>query len=166
MSVFKSQYTRALKVIPSDQNNVPSPNVLVQGVQFGSFPNSIIANPETFTNADGTQFYVNVGDIVYNITTSQSAIITEVVDNFTVNISEAIMNSSDEYIIYQSSSTTGPGNEGCYLYIGVNNVEVTVTTIGGDIVQFRGLSRGTVLPVQVIKVHSSGTDATEIIALW
>tara|TARA_R100000734_G_C3319092_1_gene114254 strand:+ start:5779 stop:6048 length:270 start_codon:yes stop_codon:yes gene_type:complete len=66
------------------------------------------------------------------------------------------------------SVSTDPGanrNNGCVLFVGgAGNIKVT--TVGGDEVTFNGISSGTFIPVQVTKVHSTGTSATNIVALW
>ena len=43
---------------------------------------------------------------------------------------------------------------------------VKVTTAQGDQVTFVGLSAGQVIPVQVIRVWSSGTTATSMLAIY
>lgn len=50
------------------------------------------------------------------------------------------------------------------LYVGgAGNVKVT--TVGGDTVTFVGVAAGTVLPVLVKRVFSTGTTATSIVGL-
>jgi len=44
--------------------------------------------------------------------------------------------------------------------------DVKVDTIGGDTVTFTAVPAGTVLPVQVRKVYSTGTTATNMVALY
>lgn len=51
------------------------------------------------------------------------------------------------------------------LYVGVGG-DVKVTTLGGDTVTFTAVSGGGVLPICVRKVFSTGTTATNILALW
>ncbi len=63
------------------------------------------------------------------------------------------------------STQDGTGNNGCVLYVGGDG-DVKVTTVGGDEVTFVGLSAGTFVPVQVIRVWATGTNATDIVALW
>jgi hypothetical protein len=63
------------------------------------------------------------------------------------------------------STQDGSGNIGCVLYIGGAG-NIRVTTAGGDDVTFNGVLAGTFFPVQVVKVWSTGTTATNIIALW
>ena len=59
----------------------------------------------------------------------------------------------------------GEFNNGCVLYIGGAG-NVRVLTAGQDDVTFTGVNAGTFLPVQVIRVWSTGTSATTILALW
>ena len=62
-------------------------------------------------------------------------------------------------------SVTGGTNNGCVLYIGgAGNVKVL--TVGGDEVTFSSAQAGLVITVQVLKVFSTGTTATNIVALW
>lgn len=56
-------------------------------------------------------------------------------------------------------------NPGCVLYVGgAGNAKVT--TIGGDVVVFKGLAAGTTLQVKVVKLWSADTTVTDVIALW
>jgi len=51
------------------------------------------------------------------------------------------------------------------IYVGgAGNVKVT--TAQGDAVTFNGLTAGTVIPVQVIRVWSTGTSATNLLAIY
>jgi len=62
-------------------------------------------------------------------------------------------------------SVSGGDNNGCVLYVGgAGNLKVK--TVGGDEVTFVGINTGTFLPVQVVRVFSTGTSATNILALW
>lgn len=161
MSVFQSKYTRALKVIPSDDANVPYPNLKIYGVS---------ADSSSYKLSDGAaDFILNgvaEGDIVYNNTNEKAATVLEVLSATELLLNADIFPSSGySYSIYNSSSQTSNGNSGCYLYIGGSG-KVDVTTIGGDRVIFYSVPVGTTLPIQVVKVHNEGTVATEIIALW
>lgn len=163
MSVFQSQYTRALKVIPSDNANIPTPNLIGSGTTTdGGVTNYLID-----ANADFVRDNIAAGDIIYTLTNT-AATVVKVVDANTLILNANISPSLGVfYYIYNASSQTSNGNPGCYLYIGTAG-NVTVTTIGQDIVTFFSVVAGTVLPVQVVKVHSSeeGTTVTSIIALW
>ena len=51
------------------------------------------------------------------------------------------------------------------IYIGGDG-DVKVVTSDGDTVIFQGLLAGTLLPIRVRQVYSTGTTATNMIALW
>lgn len=53
----------------------------------------------------------------------------------------------------------------CVLYIGGAG-NIRVLTAGGDDVVFIGVLAGTFLPIQVVRVFSTNTTATNIVALW
>lgn len=228
MSVFKTTFSRALAVIPSDNANIPFPATVCTGESTGTITNGStltsgslaigvtyeITNYEVGddfrnvganNNANGVRFTatgasptdwtngstltvignylidssakfvtkrVAPGDIIYNTTDSLAAVVLEVNSQTILSLNADIFDSgTEQYIVYQASPQTGLGNTGCYLYIGNAPSEgsgaVTVTTIGGDIVTFNGIFRGTILPIQVIKLHLTGIiDVDRIIALW
>lgn len=77
----------------------------------------------------------------------------------------AAVTPNDSADIPSVSTQDGSGNNGCVLYVGgAGNIKVT--TAGGDTVTFNGLLAGMFLPVQVLRVWSTDTTATNIIALW
>lgn len=51
------------------------------------------------------------------------------------------------------------------VYVGVGG-SVKVTTAQGDDVTFAGLIAGTVIPVQVIRVWSTGTTASSLVRIY
>ena len=163
MSVFKSQFSRALSVIPTDNSNVPYPATNATGTNTSTAVASLINTTGNFITKN-----VAIGDIVYNTTDKTAATVINVISETTLLLNADIFTATaKDYVVYQASSQNSIGNPGCNLYIGgAGNVKVT--TIGQDIVTFTAVPIGTVLPVQVIKVHSaaSGTTATLINALW
>lgn len=62
-------------------------------------------------------------------------------------------------------SINGGINNGCVLYVGTPG-NLKVLTVGGDEVVFPNIQAGTFVPVQVLRVFSTGTTATNIVALW
>ena len=161
MSVFKSQFSRALAVIKSDSADVPFPATNASGTNTSVSVASLIDSAATFETNN-----VKTGDIVYNTTDGNAATVLVVISETALLLNDDIFAASGKnYTIYQASPQTTIGNQGCNLYIGgAGNVKVT--TIGGDIITFTATPVGQVLPVQVIKVHSTGTSATLINALW
>jgi hypothetical protein len=161
MSVFKSQFSRALEVIKSDNANIPYPAVSSSGTNTSVTVASLVDSAATFvTNKVAT------GDIVYNTTDGTAATVLVVISETTLLLNADIFTAIDKaFLVYTASPQTSNGNPGCNLYIGgAGNVKVT--TIGGDIVTFNAVIVGSVLPVQVIKLHGTGTTATLIDALW
>ncbi len=163
MSVFKTTFSRALNVFPSDNANIPFPTVIESGTTTNSGPSQLIdANALFVTNG------VKTGDIVISNSNDLMVTVAEVIDENTLLLSANLFSLGYDYTVYQASSQSGLGNQGCYIYIGnATDGAITVTTIGGDIVTFNGLVSGTILPVQVIKLHATGTsDVAKIRALW
>ena len=56
-------------------------------------------------------------------------------------------------------------NNGCVLYVGTGG-NLRVLTAGGDDVVFIGVGDGTFLPVNVVRVFSTNTGASNILALF
>ena len=163
MSVFKTTFSRALKVIPTDNANIPYPNIINSGVSTGQDTNQLIDS-----GADFVVDNISAGDIVYNTSNNFAATVVEVINENTLLLNADIIPSSATiYSIYNASPQSSNGVQGCSLYLGTAG-NVKVTTIGQDIVTFNDLKGGTILPVQVVKVHSydSETTVTSIIALW
>lgn len=161
MSVFKSQFSRALEVIKSNDANIPFPAIVKSGTNTSAVTNQLVDSAGDFINAG-----VKTGDIVYNTTDGSAATVVSVTSATVIVLNADIFAASAKaYTIYQASPQTTIGNQGCYLYIGGAG-SVKVTTIGEDIVTFTAPIVGQVLPVQVIKLHSTGTSATLVNALW
>ena len=56
-------------------------------------------------------------------------------------------------------------NRGAVLFIGTGG-DLRVLTSSGDDVVFKNVADGSFLPVQVVRVFSTNTTASDIIALW
>lgn len=163
MSVFKTTFSRALAVIPTDNANVPYPAVIESGTNTSVVVASLVDSTALFITNN-----VATGDIVYNTTDGTAATVLVVVSETTLLLNADIFTATAKaYTVYQASSQTTIGNQGCFLFVGGAG-NLAVTTIGGDDVTFNAVPVGTILPVQVLKVKSSGsgTTATLIKALW
>lgn len=79
--------------------------------------------------------------------------------------SRAAMADLDDNVNIINPADNLPTKEGCVLYVGVGG-DVKVLTAGGDEVTFVNVQNGTFLPVQVLRVFSSDTTASDILALW
>lgn len=163
MSVFKTTFSRALRVIPTDNANVPYPAIVKSGTNTSAVANQLVDTAGDFINAG-----VVTGDIVYNTTDGTAATVVSVTSATVIVLNADIFGASGKvYTIYQAGSQVSNGNPGCFLFVGGAG-NVAVTTIGGDDITFNAVPVGTVLPVQVLKVKASGsgTTATLINALW
>jgi hypothetical protein len=161
MSVFKTTFSRALAVIKSDNADVPFPAENSRGTNTSVTEGSLVDSSATFVTNN-----VATGDIVYNTTDGTAATVVSVTSQTTLVLNANIFTATAKtFVVYTASPQTSNGNPGCYIYVGgAGNVKVT--TIGGDIITFTATPVGQVLPVQIIKLHSTGTTATLVNALW
>jgi hypothetical protein len=66
---------------------------------------------------------------------------------------------------HNSTNITGAGDRGFLIYVGVGG-DVSVETIGGQTpIVFKNMASGTILPVRVVRVNSTNTTATNMVAI-
>lgn len=156
MASQKLQPSSALSVIPSDNVDIPFTNISASGTNTSATASKLVDSGATFNNGS-----VNVGDIVYNTTDSSAAMVTAIDSATTLSLNANIFSAgSKAYIVY-----TGNSNQGCVLYIGGAG-DLNVITAAGQTVLFKAVPVGTFIPINVIKVLSTSTTATFILALW
>ena len=166
MPYQKLQASRATEVATITSNsentlNLNNPIALTgSGVTTaGTVSPIIIVATATFIT-DG----VTAGDLLVNTTTSPNA-------------SRVISVDSETQLTIQSAVTVAVGNvisiwtqskEAAVIYVGTQTGTQTikVTTAGGDDVTFTSPVQGRVLPVQCVRVWTTGTTATNVVALW
>ena len=164
MPNLKLQVSRALNVIPSDYTNIPMPNIITSAQVTSTSVGILIDSTRNFSSSGVNPLNVQVGDIVYNTTANQAAMVTNVDSATQLTLSGAIpMNISDNYTLYSGTNITGTV-EPCVLYVGTGG-DLEIITAGGDYVFLANVPSGTFLPIQVIKVSPFGT-ASSIVALW
>jgi hypothetical protein len=158
MAYQKLQAGRALAVITSDEVDIPNPASLM----LSSSTTSAAATKLIDASADFIALGVQIGDIVYDTTTSVAANVLKIDSATQLEVSTAIPSLSN-YNLYSQSTMPSTG---CVLYIGVGG-DVSLETAGGDkIIIFKGLVTGHFVPVQTLRVNASSTTATDIVALW
>jgi hypothetical protein len=161
MSVFKTTYSRALRAHPSDNANIAYPATNAAGTNTTVTAFNLIDSAATFITNN-----VRVGDVVHNDTGLLAATVVSVDSETQLTLNADIFTAtSQRYVVYIMSSQSGLGNPGCYLYIGGTG-NVSVVTLGGDTITFAGIPAGTTLPMQVVKLRSTGTTATLVNAMW
>lgn len=171
MSSVKLNPTRALQVIASDDCNIPTPNLLVEGVVTDNInPLELFDENASFyvtNSSDEREYKVNSGDVVYFYGSGLAATVVEVIDENTLLLNASVPIVDEEYKIYQQSPVTGAQNQGCLLYIGGTTPvgALDVNTIGGERMIVSGVPHG-MFNIQVNKVWKNGTTVGEIYALW
>ena len=155
MAYQKLQGYRAWKVNKS--NNTDIPNIASAGPSGTATSND--AKKLIDSNAKFTAETVQNGMIVVNTTNSTQSTVLSIENTTTLNLTDAIMATGENYEIYSGHQ------EGAVLYIGTAG-NLRVTTVGGDDITFQGINTGAFFPVNVVKVWTTGTSADNIIALW
>ncbi|QGH72919.1 MAG: hypothetical protein [Podoviridae sp. ctrTa16] len=157
MANQKLQVGRALAVLPNDSVNIPFPDVITSGAVTAIAPYRLIDAAAAFiTNG------VTIGSIVLNaINPNAGATVSRVVSETELELSfDIFTNPGEAFSVY-----FGDNDNGCVLYVGTGG-DVAVITVGGDNVVFKNLASGQFVPVQVLRVKSTDTTASDIIALW
>tara|TARA_R110000868_G_scaffold306022_1_gene567046 strand:+ start:159 stop:644 length:486 start_codon:yes stop_codon:yes gene_type:complete len=161
MSVFKTTFSRALRVNPSDNADIPYPNLIEAGTITTVTTSKLIDSTGLFITNN-----IKTGDVVYNDTLLTAAVVVSVDSETQLTLNANIFTVTTQvYNIYSMSSQTSMGNPGCFLYVGGAG-NISVITIGGEQIIFNGVPAGTTIPVQVLRLRSTGTTATLINALW
>ncbi len=157
MAYQKLQVSRAILVIPSNDTDIPFPgSLMLSSTTSGNAPNKLID-----ASADFIALGVKPGDIIYNYDSSEAATVTAVdsATQLSVTLFSGIT-TANKYKLYKSGQ-----NNGCILYVGAKG-NLSVSTIGGDEVIYVAVPDGTFMPVQMLRVNSTSTTATDIIAQW
>lgn len=153
----KFQGTVGLEVIPSDNTFVP--NVSNQIVSSAS--TSFSADRLNDNTVDFVDLGVKEGNIIYNTTGQLATKVVQVVNENTLDIEDNIFTTiGDNYVIYDNYS-----HEPCFLYVGQFG-DVRVLLEGGGDVTLTNLNDGQFLPLYIKKVFSTGTTATNLVAIW
>jgi hypothetical protein len=155
---------RALPVYPSDNTDIPFPQLVTSGITDGNVSPTFL---EDSTNPMLNSSNIKAGYIVYNNALKKSATVLDVLGPGTVVLNDGIFASAGEsYSVYASAEETA--NEGCVVYVGGQggNEDVQVTTSGGDVVVFHKVPLGTYLPIVVKKVWVTNTTAINLVAIW
>jgi hypothetical protein len=161
MSVFKTTFSRAIIAHKSDNADIAYPNQIAGGSNTTATAFKLINSAATYITKN-----LKTGDVVHNDTAGTAATIVSVDSETELTLNANIFTSTAQvYVVYAMSSQTSMGNPGCLLYVGGAG-NVSVITIGGDLITFNGVPAGTTLPIQVRQLRATGTTATNVNALW
>lgn len=155
MADQKLQLSRAIAVVPSDTIDIPQPETKVaSGAQDGT-PAASELNVTTATFDDGS---IKVGDVVHDTTDGAIATVTSIDSATQLTLSADIFTGTESYVIYRKTTTD------CAWYVGVSG-DVQVLTTGNDTVLLTAVPVGW-QPINIKRVDSTNTTATNIVAGW
>lgn len=180
----KNQPIKAVEVRKSDNINIPQPGSYISGTnQAGGLGGpTIIDSNANFLGVSnpgntGVSNKVNVGDVVYMddvLGNPVVGIVQTVNSNTEITVGGVLGSGTSAYKIYRSNgdknSAAGQGKtgmEGYSLYIGTagsGNLSV-IPAASQDTVILTGITDGSFIPLQVVRVNSTGTDVSNILAL-
>ena len=180
-----NQPIRAVEVRKSNNINIPQPGSYISGTNSagglgGSTIVDLNANFLGVSNPGNTGFSnkVAIGDVVYiddALGNPEIATVSEVVSNTSITINGVVASGTSAYNIYRSNGNYGgafsgqskTGIEGYSLYVGgTGSGNLSVVPAGSeDTVVLKGVSAGSFIPLQVVRVNDIGTDVTDILAL-
>lgn len=157
MAYQKLQVGTGIAVVPSDTIDIPAVSGPVVDSTMSQVP------PTTSTVVDATQDFTAIQGLVGSTIVIGTGIarVATVASATSITLDAAIAGTAAVgYKIYVKDI-----NPGCVLYVGgAGNVRV-LTSSGADLT-FVGIAAGTFMPVQVKRVFSTDTTATDIVALW
>lgn len=161
MPTPKLQPSRAIIAHKSDNADIAYPNQNAAGTNTTATAFKLIDSFAKYVTKN-----IKTGDVVHNDVAGTAATVVSVQSETELTLNANIFTSTGQgYAIYAMSPQTSLGNQGCVLYVGTGG-NVRVTTSGNDILTFINVQDGTFFPINVIKLWSSGTTATNIIGLW
>jgi hypothetical protein len=159
MKFLKTHYGRAINVIPSDTVNIPNPAGLgMTGTTTDEVTNQLRDGNGNFTTN-------LLGSIVVNTTDNTIANVIGFINSEILLLDADIFATGEGYAIYNSDN-----NQGCAIYIPAQTpAQLKVLTVGGDIIFFKSCgdaNASSILPVNVLRVFDTGTEITNLVALW
>jgi len=153
MAYQKLQASDALPVVPSDTIPIPQGGGVQQsGTSAAPTGAQLVGIGTSFLSS------VKTGAIIHDSTNGVIATVLAVVSDTVLTTSAAIATGAT-YEIYAYPETNG-----CVLYVGVAG-DLRVKMASGKVVTFTDMNVGFV-PLHVTQVYSTGTTATDIVALW
>lgn len=179
-----NQPIKAVEVRKSNNINIPQPGSYASGTNaaLGLGGDTIVdlnANFLGVSNPGNTGFSnkVAIGDVVYIDDVLGSPVVglvKEITSNTQIKVNGVLASGTSAYKIYRSngnfnslSPQSKTGIEGYSLYIGgAGSGNLSVIPAGSeDTVILKGVAAGSFIPLQVVRVNSTGTDVTDILAL-
>lgn len=157
MAYQKLQAGNAANVYTSNTEDTINLRAVVESgtCTAGTTGTTVVDSTATFeTNG------VKRGDLVVNTTDGVASRVLSVTNETTLEvITTGLFASTEGYEVWSET------DEPAVLYVGGAG-NARVRTVGGNDVAFNGLTAGQFVPVQVKRVYTTGTTATNLVALW
>jgi hypothetical protein len=161
MAVQKKTYTRAIAVIPSDNNDIPNPALqILSGVSNSSTSNFQLVGDIVFENLG-----IQPGDIVYNLTQQTAATVVLPPFSNLIDLNADIFTVGSCSFIIFAGTQNDASKGGCVIYSGTGG-NFIADTLGNDQISLVGIPSGQIVPVQVKKVYATGIGSGNLVALW
>ena len=168
-----NQPTQAITVVPSNTINIPEPDAYITGTNSAATGTTITDASANFlgVNNPGNTGYSNrvaIGDVVYvnNLGVITIVTVTAITNNTNIVVSGSVTGSRP-YEIYRSNA--GPSDsEGFSLFVGSGGAGANLAVVpacSDQVVLLENIPDSSFIPLQVIRVNSTATTATKIIAL-
>ena len=162
MAYQKLQTSRALLLTQAQDVIIPDPaKAYLTSTQTAAGGATNVID----TTADFIKLGVKVGDIVVVAGGGRSSV-TAIVSATELTVATPIGAATDPYVLYP------PENQGCIIYVNeiqapATSGELSVTTAGGDVVVYKGVTAGQFIPVQVTHWNKTlNVNVSSIIANW
>lgn len=161
MAIQNLQASSAIAVVPSDTIDIPNPAAVVASgttTSAGTGPTDNLID----TNATFTDGSVSIGNIVHDTRVGVIDTVAAIVDDNKLTLTNGTnIGSGSTYNIYDHTAKAQPS-----LYVGVTG-DVSVEMAGtGSAITYKGVPAGATLPINVTRVNSTNTTATDIVALF
>jgi hypothetical protein len=149
-------FSRALKISPNDQSNIPFPNVILSDFVSGTTGTAIYDSSKNFI-----ELGVQVGDTIMQSDSGEYAQITIVQEQYLYFNNYIFGGTGEPYKIFQGT------NQGCYIIPSNdgNKLNLEIVTAAGDLAYFEQVTPGVLFPVKLLRV-TPNSGVTNIIALW
>ena len=157
-------------VVNTTQNTLATVTAVDSATQLSLSTNIMDSANEGYTiyTGEGFKNKVSIGDLVLNEATNTLTPVFTVKQTQLAFASDVFPTVDVKYKVYSNTSQMNSNTEPFVVYVSgsSDNVNIKVTTAAGNDIVFNGFPKGGFLPVQCLRVWSTDTTATNIVALW
>ena len=163
----------SLFVVPSDTINIPQPGILTSGTQNSTSGTAVLtdASQDFTTSVTNDNGYNVRGGILYQAYTGAFPGSVNVIVNISAPTELKTANNTTAAAVgnpYNVCSSDLDGKTSFTLFVGSGGAATTlrVLTAAGDDVTLTNVPDSSFIPLQVVRVFATGTNCSEILALY